>query len=434
MAMIVGTAGCANGSEDVSSVASSDKREPYVEEEVFLTKDFVDTDGEFEYKTVDWSGPEGYVIVASKALKSSAEALCDHYADTSLKITTADTEGKKILLKVDDSLGDGEIKVYTEGDDLIFTAGHSVTLNSAVQKYIRTAPEKGKASVFELSTDFTATMPGGYSYVWGDEFEGSDVDFTKWSFGKHMTGTAKMEVSYDRNVIDVNDGRLKLHALRYYNPSRTGTEYRVPYSVATQNKMHYLYGYVEIRCRLPFFEGVWPSFWAKSDSALKVEGDANSFMAEVDIFEVFGKKFIEPGIIKWYGDGKSALSGTYLDITDWSWEDNEKIETEYHTYGCEWTPEHFAMSVDGEVYYTFDITKSYDKRENMSSFHQPIYLIFNNHLITDDSWQTGLIVENSNDLLPACYYIDYIRLYQKDGVGKLYTDYTDDSHLYSDRK
>ena len=446
--LLLGAAGCGETKKNdpTESTPQSDKREPYKEEEVFLTKDFVDTDGEFEFDTVDFKGPEGYVIVVpagDSEAKKQAEKIKKYYSDASLKIVTdktAETE-KEILVgntnrsESKNSLKENELKSALVGEKLVFTAGHYVTLGVAVDKYIRTAPKKGKASVFELATDFTATVPGGYTYVWGDEFEGSDVDFTKWSFGKHMSGTTKMEISYDKNVIDVNDGRLKLHGLRYYNPKRSETEFRVPYSVATQNKMHYLYGYVEIRCKLPFFQGVWPSFWAKSsDPNIKVEGDPNSFMAELDIFEVFGKKLVQPGIIKWYGDGKSSISADHMNINYWSWENNEKIETEYHTYGCEWTPEHFAVSVDGEVYYTFDITKTYDGRENMSSFHEPIYLIFNNHLFPEDSHMSVPRIEDNADLLPSCYYIDYIRLYQKDGVGSLYTDYTDDSALYADRK
>lgn len=436
LVMLMGFTGCdENGGTDTTSW-----REPYTAgEEKTLTKDFVDTDGDFKYETAGWNGPEGYVIEAgnNSELNKIAQELNEYFAsafDVTLQIAGRASADKKIVLKVDDALAEGEIRVYVEGNDLIFSAGHTVTLGSAVEKYIRTEPEKGKASVFSLTTDFSATALDGYKYVWGDEFEGSDVDFTKWDFGIKMTGTEKMEVSYDRNVINVEDGRLKLHALRYYNPTRASTQYRVPYSVLTEQKMNYVYGYAEIRCRLPFFKGVWPSFWTQSTDALggKVSSE---FMAEVDIFEVFGQNVIQPGIIKWYRkDGSHAFVSDHQSVEYWTWENTDTIETEYHTYGWEWTPEKMVMNVDGEAYMTFDITEPYDGKSDMSGFHDPMFLMFNNHLITDDSWQTGYIVENSNELLPACYYIDYIRLYQKDGVGKLYTDDTDTSSKYPDRK
>lgn len=431
--IIVTAAGCTNNT-DVSSTSSFVPREPYQAENVVSVNDFVDTDGDFKYDIVSWDGPKGYVIVAPQELNDSAKILKEYYVDASLKIQSSSTEDNKIVLKIDGELEEGEIKVYLDGKDLIFSAGHSVSLNSAVHKYIRTAPEYGKATIFELETDFSSTALDGYKYVWGDEFEGSDVDFTKWSFGLHMGGTTKIEVSYDKNVIDVNDGRLKLHALRFYNPERAETEYRVPYGVATQNKMHFLYGYAEIRARLPLFSGAWPSFWAKTDASLKVEGNPNSFLGEIDIFEVFGDNIVKPNLIKWYGDKTDAMAVSYIDVNEWPWEDSEKHATEYHTYGFEWTSKTITMSVDGEPYHTFDITKTYDKRETMSSFHEPIYLIFNNHLFATDSATSRPIIENNHNMLPYRYYIDYIRVYQKDGVGKLYIDSTDDSELYADRK
>ena len=60
----------------------------------------------------------------------------------------------------------------------------------------------------------------------------------------------------------------------------------------------------------------------------------------------------------------------------------------------------------------------------MDAFHNPMFIMFNNHLISDTSWQPGPIIEECLNGLPGKYYIDYFRLYQKSDVGELYTNET----------
>ena len=60
----------------------------------------------------------------------------------------------------------------------------------------------------------------------------------------------------------------------------------------------------------------------------------------------------------------------------------------------------------------------------MSHFHDPIFLMFNNHLMAHDSSFKANVINNNLEGLPAEYFIDWFRVYQKPGVGKLYIDET----------
>ena len=82
------------------------------------------------------------------------------------------------------------------------------------------------------------------------------------------------------------------------------------------------------------------------------------------------------------------------------------------------------MYVDGEKYATYDLSKSWDKYNDMSRFHDPIFLLFNNHLMADDSSMRETIITQDKTKLPGEYFIDWIRVYQKPGVGKIYIDET----------
>ena len=97
---------------------------------------------------------------------------------------------------------------------------------------------------------------------------------------------------------------------------------------------------------------------------------------------------------------------------------------EYHTYGCEWTPNEISMYVDGKKFFTFDITKDFDNEgAGMEGFREnQLFLIFNNHIFTENAVmnEDGSKTVDLNTL-PIEYDIDWIRLYQKnDGLSNRY--------------
>jgi beta-glucanase (GH16 family) len=460
MSLIIclGLAGCSkeNNNDD------KQWRDPKPVEETVL--EYRDTDGDFEYKTAKWNGPDGYTVVYPEGDKNAAEyanLIKEYYAQScgiELEVVSDKSEeGKKEILigktnrkESDKELGESELQVKVENTKLVFSAGHTLTLKSAVEKFLRLSPNAKEAFEFEVETDFVSSVLDGYEYVWGDEFEGSDLDFTKWDFEERMGGSAKIEVSWDKDVIAVEDGRLKLHALHYFNPLSEGTKYKVPYSVLTKYKMNYKYGYVEIRARIPYYEGAWPSFWAltvggqggnKADGGVcydPVKSAAAKYGVEVDIFEIFGSKsVVTPGAHKWYRPNNFDYDATYGTNTDqhsmlatqkvYDWTQNHSnitnLPNEYHLYGFEWNEKEMSFYVDGEKYYSLDIVNSFDLYNDMTRFHDPIFLMFNNHVFADDiGWYENLVEDHSQ--MPFCYYIDYIRLYQKPNTGELHLDNT----------
>lgn len=438
---------CIGCTDKTGKESEKEHRPQYEKEEA---KTFVDEDHLFDYKKIEWDGPQEYTIVYPKgdsALMKSAETLKSYYKETlnidvPMVADNASDSEKEILIgktnraESSTSIAEGNINVSVKGKKLVFDAGHSVTVDSAVNKFVRLSPKVGEAYTFEISTDFKSEVLDGYKYVWGDEFEGDGLDNTKWALIEKMGGNTKVEVSREENVIDVNEGRLKLHALRYFNNEREGTEYRVPCSVVTQTTMNYVYGYAEIRARIPFSRGCWASFWAQTTDQLK--GTRNKdYMVEVDIFELASTLQLTSNLHKWYsaefdynskynnginpGVAVSKTTGP-LSGADWTYkmEDREGLTYEYHTYGFEWTPTEMSMFIDGEKYHTFDITKSFDDNPDMSGFHDPLHIIFNNHVFIDGISNASASIELSPESLPACYYIDYFRLYQKPNVGELY--------------
>ena len=63
--------------------------------------------------------------------------------------------------------------------------------------------------------------------------------------------------------------------------------------------MSFRYGYLEMRARVPYSKGAWPSFWLLSGGALGANPN-DAYRVEVDIFEVFSScDTATPNIHKW---------------------------------------------------------------------------------------------------------------------------------------
>ncbi|MBO5358095.1 MAG: glycoside hydrolase family 16 protein [Clostridia bacterium] len=389
-----------------------------------------------ETVATEWAGPEGYTIVVPKGnaeLMSVAETLKAWFkakAEVELKIVTDDKAAtdKEIIIgktkRNSFTAKEGEYFAKVEGGKLIFGGGHNVTVKKAVDIYTRLAYEKGKAHTFSGESDFTAKKLG-YTYVWGDEFESTKLNDKLWGRATKMAATAELAIDNTELTTKTENGYLKMTALRHWDYKKAGVEYVAPWSVTTLDTMSYKYGYLEIRARVPFVRGVWPSFWASSSGALGPKRTYD-YSIEVDIFEVFSSlDKLSPNIHKWYDDGKHTMwAEDEGNSKEWYQFDSDNLVNEYHTYGFEWTKTKMTMYIDDKAYYTYDLTKNFDKGESgMGGFDTPIYLIFNNHLFTQSSSYKpydGCEVRAAD--LPAEYVIDWVRLYQKnDGVSQLYT-------------
>lgn len=425
-------AGCGD-SDTVSDGAYHTDRYIPSENEAEVT--LLEDDIEHKTETVEWKGPEGYVIVIPEGdenAKDAAELLKAWFkknAEAELEIV-ADSKAaadREILIgntsRLEYEASEGEYFARLEGEKLVFGGGHYVTVKKAVEIYTRMEYEEGKAYTFSGKSDFVGEKLG-YSYVWGDEFEGSSLNSTNWNRATKMAATAEMALDDTELTTKTENGYLKMLAMRYWDPKKAGVEFVAPWSVTTMETMSYKFGYVEIRAKVPFIRGVWPSFWTSSSGAL---GNTSTYdySIEVDVFEVFSSlDKLSPNIHKWYGDGRHTMWAIDEgNSNEWYQFKSDNLVNEYHLYGFEWTPTEMIMYIDDEPYYTYDLTKNFDDGETgMGGFDAPIYLIFNNHLFTESSsYKPYAGSEVHAPDLPAEYAIDWVRLYQKDdGKSKLY--------------
>ncbi len=261
----------------------------------------------------------------------------------------------------------------------------------------------------------------GYKLVWSDEFDGNALDATKWSLYERMSPTKELKLINDPAVICVKDSELQLTAINYKDEKNPNIKYATCYGISTQDRMNYKYGYLEMRAKVPFMKGAWPSLWGTSSRTFNMR-ENKDYNTEVDIFEVFGSEStLVPNLHKWYAEPK--WSHVQYNIPggkkNYVFENTENLSNEYHIYGFKWTPDEMSFYVDDEKYTTIDLHNNFDDdghKTGMEGFHDPITILINNHLFTESSpFKTNII---SEEQLPVKYCIDYIRLYQ-DELGEL---------------
>jgi beta-glucanase (GH16 family) len=268
-------------------------------------------------------------------------------------------------------------------------------------------------------------LPAGkkWKLVWNDEFDGTELDMTKWSFRYHILQKRQMCLTDEAATLD-GKGNLVLSLLEkdghyYCSQLQTGENYMDrpgekfeengfawPIDKFSEPKFLHKYGYYEIRCKLQTQEGWWSAFWLQSPT-IGCCPDPEVAGVEVDIMESFRRDNTVSHNNHWSGygpDHKCAGSG---DIK------LEDTPDGYHTFGLEWTPEEYIYYIDGK--------ESWRCSEAVSQREQFI-------LVSTECmgyrWLdvlTGEILESSTKpaeilkkaVLPDAFIVDYVRVYDE---------------------
>jgi len=204
------------------------------------------------------------------------------------------------------------------------------------------------------ATHVESLLPKGrkWTLVWHDEFDGTELDRSKWSFRLHLFHQRHQTFADEGAVLD-GKGNLWLKVFgkdgHFYSPHlQTGENFMdrpgdPPWPIAklSEPKFVHKYGYYETRCKLPTQPGWWAAFWLQSPTIGSTLDPGRSGV-EVDIMENFTRDGIVSHNNHWNGygaDHKSSGSG-----------DRHLKETPdgFHVFGLDWSPDGYVYYVDGE--------------------------------------------------------------------------------------
>ena len=254
--------------------------------------------------------------------------------------------------------------------------------------------------------------------VWSDEFDqDGPVSQDKWNVetippnnGSWWNGELQFYTDKEDNI-RVEEGLLKITAKYESYEGKNYTSARIN----TQDKFEFIYGRVEMRAKLPNWEGMWPAFWLLGANIDEI-GWPNC--GELDILEhgdyVKDSKSNDPGLISsvvHYGPQDYSRQTTnvpgkiFFDTGQERFIRSEKIIEkpfeEYHTYSMQWSPDKIQFFIDEELHLEFPMQSQH------SPFDKPFFLLLN--LAVGGHWTDGYVASGFTE---ATYKIDYVRVYQ----------------------
>ena len=254
--------------------------------------------------------------------------------------------------------------------------------------------------------------------VWSDEFDqDGPVSQDKWNVetippnnGSWWNGELQFYTDKADNI-RVEDGLLKITAKYESYEGKNYTSARIN----TQDKFEFTYGRVEMRAKLPNWEGMWPAFWLLGANIDEI-GWPNC--GELDILEhgdyVKDSTSNDPGLISsavHYGPQDYSRQTTnvpgkiFFDTGQERFIRSEKIIEkpfeEYHTYSMQWSPDKIQFFIDEEMHLEFPMQSQH------SPFDKPFFLLLN--LAVGGHWTDGYVASGFTE---ATYEIDYVRVYQ----------------------
>ena len=235
--------------------------------------------------------------------------------------------------------------------------------------------------------------------VWSDEFDGTTLDQTKWSYQMGdgcdinlcQWGNSELQW-YSQNNVAVSSGTLKIVAKKETIQSRSYTSGRI----RTLNKGDIKFGRIEARMKLPIGKGIWPAFWMLPTDNV-YGGWPQS--GEIDIMENVGH---EPsnisGTIHY---GNPAPNNSYSTKT-FTLTEGDFTES-FHNYALEWSENDIKWFIDGYLYAT-------KTRSDVGGLRWPFDQKF--HLLLNLAVGGNLPGSpNSSTVFPQTYEIDYVRVY-----------------------
>lgn len=264
--------------------------------------------------------------------------------------------------------------------------------------------------------------PGWGAPTWSDEFNGTQVDSSKWKV-RDQTYLGYDWAVISKDAVSVRDGMLRIRMTEFSDPivKRDGRERYWKTGYLDSIDLHEArYGRWEIRAQVPTQEGdtrgVWPAFWLR-----------NSSEGEIDVMEAWGGPEIRKRSSSLHNTSRFTVHESTNHTGDskgWEyehqlWPGKAPYDTpeEFHEWAVEYTPDYLKAYLDDQL--AIHITPS---GEHVSGVNQDFSWVWGDTF--QSPWNMRLNMQMGNDygtpglspsdfsVMPADYLVDYVRFYE----------------------
>lgn len=319
-------------------------------------------------------------------------------------------------------------KIFLEGGSDRSVAMAATELSNAIEKGAGMELKDGVYLSGNYNTTVSAYDTKTYlKHVWGDDFEGNEIDPAKW----HVCVDAEMSSSGvgGKTVRRSTPETTYIANGCVYQCAAEDDMYYYGGFLRTTDIMHFKYGYIEMKAIIPNGDGFWIALWLNACDYNKSKQIGEGYLfPEIDVVEAFGNATSYTSTVhRWPTD-----EGTKTGIEEFMkhstcdaqnsarkrmCSDNKTFNDDFHTMGCYWNTNVLRMTCDGLPFYEYDISKD---PLDIETFNHFVYInlslatYFKNCPLTpnatEEQWQ------NSNKFI-----VDYVHLYQTDdGILKIF--------------
>ena len=237
----------------------------------------------------------------------------------------------------------------------------------------------------------SSSLLAGWMLTWHDEFDGAEIDSTKWEVLTLRDSYNEEKQFYLPAQAAVADGMLRLTST---DEPFEGKHYR---SARLEGRYEQTFGRFEIRARIPTTQGIWPALWLLPKTARWPLG------GEIDIMEHKGSEPHTVSSAYHFADkaGKHRYVTERYQATDENgralrWPDG------FHVYAAEWEPNQIRFYVDGVEHFR---TSSAEVPISGTPMHVVLNTAVGGTFDGDPDAST---------LFPQIHLIDYVRVYKRE--------------------
>ena len=251
-----------------------------------------------------------------------------------------------------------------------------------------------------------------WKLVWHDEFDGTELDRSKWDFRLNFWG--KQAKAYTDKGIVFKNSCVELHRIEkdgcYVSPQlQTGSNsFDIPLENETNpwgeesfwklgnlspSKFEHRFGYYECRCKFQEHpEDMWSAFWVQAPGIGTTYNPAWSGV-ENDIMECFTAGDITTGnIMGGYGEQCHQEGRVYYKL--------KETDDGFHTFAMDWSKDGYVFYCDGEI-----VSRA---TENVSNVPQFI-------LLTTEvqGYRKNTPLKVGEKFVDDAFIVDYVRVFDE---------------------